>query len=254
MKKAETAGISVLLSAITTLTYMYTLANRNRLLTHTLSIDPNPTKQLNIFFISDIHRRTISPRLIDELRTRAIDAVIVGGDVAEKGVPMERILHNMRLLSSVGPLFYIFGNNDKEVGRKNILQVMDEVGATVLVDSTATVPNHPRFGLCGLQDRNNGTVDINKAIDSASGYEYLILAVHNPSLFKKVEEQLTPKLSLAGHTHGGQIRFGPWGLQDLGCFQLTKYGAKLISNGYGTTKLPLRLGAKPECHVVEVRY
>ena len=209
---------------------------------------------MNIFFISDIHRRIIPSRLIDELRTHSIDAVIVGGDVAEKGVPIERILHNMRLLSSVGPLFYIFGNNDKEVGRHNILHVMNEVGGTVLVDSTVTIPNHPRFGLCGLQDRNNGTVDINKAIDSTNGYEYLILAVHNPSLFKKVEGQLQPKLSLAGHTHGGQIRVGTWGLEDLGCFQITKNGAKLISNGYGTTKLPLRLGAKPECHVVEVHY
>ena len=254
MKKVRIAGLSVLLSATSMLTYMYTLAHRNRVLTDTLSIVPHPTSQLNIFFISDIHRRTISLQLIEELHTRSIDAVIVGGDVAEKGVPIERISHNMRLLSSVGPLFYIFGNNDKEVGRKNILRVMNEVGATVLVDNTVTIPNHPRFGLCGLQDRNNGTVDINKAIDSAKGYEYLILAVHNPSLFRKVEGHLKPKLSLAGHTHGGQIRFGPWGLQDLGSFQITENGGKLISNGYGTTKLPLRLGAKPECHVVEVHY
>lgn len=254
MKKVRIAGLSVLLSATAVLAYMYELAHETRVLTHTVKVKSSSTKQLNVFFISDIHRRILPQQLIDHLRTRSIDAVIVGGDVAEKGVPIERIQRNMCMLAAVGPLFYIFGNNDKEVGRMNILRVMEEAGATVLVDSTAAIPNHPEWGLCGMQDRNNGQVDIVKAINSAQGYERLILAVHNPSLFRKIEGQLKPELSLAGHTHGGQIRFGSWGIQDLGSFQKDENSAKLISNGYGTTKLPLRLGAKPECHVVEVHY
>ena len=32
---------------------------------------------------------------------------------------------------------------------------------------------------------------------------------------------------LAGHTHGGQIRFGKYGLQDKGTFRLEKGRAKL---------------------------
>ncbi len=26
----------------------------------------------------------------------------------------------------------------------------------------------------------------------------------------------------------------------------------LVSNGYGTTLLPLRLGAKPQCHIIDI--
>lgn len=254
MKKVRIAELSILLSATSLLAHMYTLAHRNRLLSHSVSISSNPVNRLNVFFISDIHRRVIPEKLISELRSRPIDAVIVGGDAAEKGVPLDRISHNMKLLSTVGPLFYIFGNNDKEVGRENMLRAVKDADGTVLVDETVPVPGHPRFGLCGMQDRNNGTVDIVKAIESTKGYEHLILAVHNPSLFKKVEGFMEPVLSLAGHTHGGQIRLGPWGLQDPGRYELTGTGARLISNGYGTTKLPLRLGAKPECHVVEICY
>ena len=136
----------------------------------------------------------------------------------------------------------------------NILRIMEEAGATVLVDSSADIPNHPGWGICGLQDRTNGQVDIIKAVNSAQGYERLILAAHNPSLFRKTEVLLQPELSVAGHTHGGQIRFGSWGIQDLGSFEKNENTAKLISNGYGTTKLPLRLGAKPECHIIEIHY
>ncbi|PIC56773.1 hypothetical protein CSV80_13080 [Sporosarcina sp. P12(2017)] len=254
MKKVRIAGLSVFLSATTMLTYMYALAHRNRVLTHMLHINSTPTNKLNVFFISDIHRRSIPQWLINDLRTRSIDAVIVGGDVAEGGVPIERIERNMRLLASIGPIFYIFGNNDQEVGTENILRVMEQVGGKVLVNSTASIPNHPCFGICGLQDPNNGKVEIDQAVDSAKGYDHLILAVHNPSYFRKFEEKLQPELSLAGHTHGGQIRLGPWGMQDLGRFETTGNSAKLISNGYGTTMVPLRFGAKPECHVVEVHY
>ncbi|PIC81251.1 serine/threonine protein phosphatase [Sporosarcina sp. P18a] len=254
MKKVRIAGLSVLLSAVTMLTYMYALAHRNRVLTHTLYSTSTPTNKLNVFFISDIHKRSIPKRLIDDLRTRSIDAVIVGGDVAEGGVPIERIERNMRLLASIGPIFYVFGNNDQEVGTENILRVMKQVGGKVLVNSTTSIPNHPAFGICGLQDPNNGKVEIDKAVDSASGYDHLILAVHNPSFVRKFEENRQPDLSVAGHTHGGQIRLGPFGMQDLGCFETVGNRAKLISNGYGTTMVPLRFGAKPECHVVEVHY
>lgn len=254
MKKVRIAGLTVLLSATAMLAYMYELAHETRVLTHTVKVKPSAKKKMNVFFISDIHKRTLPQQLIDHLRTCSIDVLIVGGDVAERGVPLERIERNMRMLASVGPLFYIFGNNDKEVGRENITRVMEKVGATVLVDSTVAIPGHPGWGLCGLQDRTNGQVDLVKAIHSAQRYEQLILAVHNPSLIPKIEGQLRPVLSVAGHTHGGQIRFGSWGIQDLGCFEENENGAKLISNGYGTTKLPLRLGAKPECHVVEVHY
>ena len=59
---------------------------------------------------------------------------------------------------------------------------------------------------------------------------------------------------LAGHTHGGQIRIGKYGLQEKGSFRMKQGRAKLISNGYGTSTLPLRLGAAPECHVIEINY
>ncbi|PIC63278.1 hypothetical protein CSV79_12740 [Sporosarcina sp. P13] len=246
--------LTVVLSACSVLTYMFALAHQNRLMTHTVSIKDYSSNTLNVFFISDIHRRRLSKRLIKQLSNKTIHAVIIGGDVAEKGVPLERVRGNMQMLASVGPLYYIFGNNDQEVGTEQLLKIVEEVGGVTLIDQTATIPLHPTWGVCGLQDPANGSVDMDKVVASAQWCEHTILAVHNPSLFRKIEGRMQPELMLAGHTHGGQIRLGTWGLQKKGKFQYTQTGARLISNGYGTTMVPLRLGAKSECHVVEVHY
>ncbi|WP_153732200.1 metallophosphoesterase [Sporosarcina obsidiansis] len=254
MKSLLKALLSVLLSGMSVLTYMFYLAHQNRVLIHTLSIGTRTSKTLTIFFISDIHRRRLPKRLLKRLQKFPIDAVIVGGDVAEKGVPLMRVTQNIQQLASIGPLYYIFGNNDQEVGTEHVLKIIKDAGGVTLVDSTAPIPGHPSWGLCGLEDPSNGTVDIEKAIASSAWCEHIILAAHNPSLFRKIEGRMEPNVMLAGHTHGGQIRFGKWGLQDVGSFQKTANGAKLISNGYGTTMVPLRFGAKPECHVVEIHY
>ena len=55
---------------------------------------------------------------------------------------------------------------------------------------------------------------------------------------------------LAGHLHGGQIRIGPIGIYEKGSYRLKENRAELISNGFGTTGVPLRLGAKSECHII----
>ncbi|AXH98846.1 metallophosphoesterase [Sporosarcina sp. PTS2304] len=246
--------LTVFLAACSVLTYMFALAHRNRLMTHSVSIKEGATEKLTVFFISDIHRRRLAKRLIKQLANRSIHAVIVGGDMAESGVPVARVRRNMQMLATVGPLYYIFGNNDHEIGTENVVKIIEDVGGRVLVDQTAPIPLHPKWGMCGLEDPTNGTVNIEQAIISTEGYEYTILAVHNPALFRKIADRLQPEIMLAGHTHGGQIRLGKWGLQELGEFLYTETGAQLISNGYGTTMVPLRLGAKPECHVVEIHY
>lgn len=254
MKRFQAAVLALFISAAGILTYMFCLAHRNRIIPHTITTGNTSGRRLTVFFISDIHRRRVPMRLIHRLKDFPVDAVIIGGDLAEKGVPLERVQSNIRRLAQIGPLYYVFGNNDQEVGAEQIVRIVEDAGGTVLVDASADIPGHPSWTICGLEDPSNGIVNIDQAVNSAAGSEHLILVAHNPSLFKKVGSRLDAELLLAGHTHGGQIRLGSWGLQDLGSFQQTAGRAKLISNGYGTTMVPLRLGAKPECHIIEIHY
>ena len=87
-----------------------------------------------------------------------------------------------------------------------------------------------------------------------------ILLVHHPSAFDRAVE-LGIDLTLAGHTHGGQLslEFIHRGLS-LGRLEthyvsgwFEKAGAQLyVNRGIGTTGMPIRLGARPEITVFEL--
>jgi len=87
-----------------------------------------------------------------------------------------------------------------------------------------------------------------------------ILLVHYPAVFDYITE-LGVDLTLAGHTHGGQLSLD-WVRRDLNLgLVVTHYtsgwyeksGAQLyVNRGIGTTGFPIRLGARPEITVLEL--
>lgn len=239
------------------LIYMFMSARRRNVVYHNMDVKPGCRidKKMSVFFISDIHRRKIDDKLLAKVQSaHEIDIVIIGGDLAERGVPLMRIAENIRKLAQLGPLFYVWGNNDREVGEEEMRELITRYGGKILDNESSVIPGHARWGIAGTDDPSSRNVDIDSTLRFVNQYDNVILVTHTPSLFRKVEQLYEPRLMLAGHTHGGQIRIGKYGLQDKGTFRLKKGRAKLISNGYGTSTLPLRLGAAPECHVIVVNY
>ena len=59
-------------------------------------------------------------------------------------------------------------------------------------------------------------------------------------------------LLLSGHTHGGQIHLFGFSPYEKGRLKKENDLTVLISNGYGTTGVPLRLGAKAETHLISI--
>ncbi len=238
-------------------TVMFMNAKKRNVIFHEMNDGTsNPaTNQLTVFFISDVHRRKIDEKLLAKVRAgQKIDLVIIGGDLAERGVPLHRIAKNVRKLARLGPLFYVWGNNDREVGEEEIREIITRYGGKILDNENVVIPGHSGWGICGTDDPSSRNVDLDTALRSIKQYDNVIFVTHTPSLFRKVEQLYQPRLMLAGHTHGGQIRVGKFGLQEKGTFRLEEGRAKLISNGYGTSTLPMRLGAPPECHVIVISY
>ena len=68
---------------------------------------------MKIFFISDIHRRKVSEKSYEQIQGK-VDIVIIGGDLTERE-SLERVKDNIIELKKLGPVFFVWGNNDYEV-------------------------------------------------------------------------------------------------------------------------------------------
>ncbi|MBD7906976.1 metallophosphoesterase [Sporosarcina gallistercoris] len=252
-------GIRVLFACLSLLLGgMLYSAHRTSLKTHRMKVKPSSTadEALTVFFISDVHRRKIPEKLLDKVRSqkKSVDLVIIGGDVAEKGVPLERVKTNVEKLATLGPVYYVWGNNDREIGEANVREIIASVGGTILDNISVRIPEHPDWIISGADDPSSGKTNLQNAVSFEEDYMYQLIAVHNPSLFDKIKQISKPDLLVGGHTHGGQIRFGPFGMQPRGNFKHDPSCARLISNGFGTTMVPLRFGAPPETHLITIQY
>ena len=168
-----------------------------------------------------------------------------------------RIASNIRILSKLGQIYYVWGNNDREAGEREIRNIMRRFRVIMLENENFPIPGHSSWGICGTDDPTSEKVDIEKTLRDIDEYEHILVICHQPRVLREIECRIRPTVStvmLAGHTHGGQIRIGKLGLLEKGSFQTNSNRTKLISNGYGTTTVPLRLGAPSECHVLTITY
>ncbi|WP_421379295.1 metallophosphoesterase [Bacillus salacetis] len=215
---------------------------------------PGSAEPLNIFFISDIHRRKVHERIISEVMGKT-DIVVIGGDLTEKGVPFDRIQHNLQKLKKLGPVYFIWGNNDYEAEETAFRRLLKSNGVILLENASLLLggdEDHP-LALIGVEDLSFGRDDIEKAFDGVPDDSFRILLAHNPDTIKKLEKRHQVSLMLSGHTHGGQIRILGFGMYQRGCISTVAGTVVMVSNGYGTTALPLRLGAPPETHLITIK-
>ena len=129
--------ILCLVGILCLLIYMFKEAFANRVNYQTLEFSnfPKSFGKIHLFFISDIHRRIVSDSLIEEVMGK-VDVVIIGGDLLEKGVPMERVKENIKKLKTLGPILFVWGNNDYEVDVPILDGMLLHLGVTSLVNSS----------------------------------------------------------------------------------------------------------------------
>lgn len=212
---------------------------------------PDSFGQVSIFFISDIHRRKISDKVIADVIGKT-DIVIIGGDLTEKGVPMKRVKENIEKLKKLGPVYFVWGNNDYEVDYRKLDVILLESGVKILYNTSVTFESEMGEKICllGVDDLHQNLDRIDFALIDAEKDSFKILASHYPDIVEKVANNHGIRLVLSGHTHGGQIHILGYSPYERGKLKVLKNTTLLISNGYGTTKLPLRLSAPAECHLI----
>ncbi|MGY4690142.1 metallophosphoesterase [Salibacterium sp. K-3] len=211
---------------------------------------PEPFTGKSIFFITDIHRRRIPDCLIR--RVQEAEIVIVGGDLFEKGVPLQRVRNNIRRLKRIGPVLFVWGNNDVEENPEDLLQLLKEENVRVLENSIYSWQSGGSIlQIAGAGDRSL-TVD-RSFLRAQKTSDPLLLILHDPRDLYHLKDSGRIDAAFAGHTHGGQIRIGRLSPGEPGGWK-NRFGFPLlISNGFGTTKLPLRLGAEVQTHLIRLK-
>ncbi|VEF47951.1 metallophosphoesterase [Bacillus freudenreichii] len=230
---------------------MVRAAFENTVQTVVLAFDdyPDGVDELSIFFISDIHRRSIHESIIEKVRGKA-DVVLIGGDLTERGVPFSRVRDNLRKLADVAPVYFIWGNNDYEVDLNKLESLFFEFDVTVLKNSSVYLTGYDRNIVLIGTDFIDTIQPLRPILHSIKSPAFRIVLSHNPAIVRGVSH--TDKLSLimSGHTHGGQIRIFGIGPYEKGGIKNYPWTTLFVSNGYGTSLLPLRLGAPAEVHLI----
>ncbi|WP_431029670.1 metallophosphoesterase [Lysinibacillus sp. LZ02] len=230
--------------------YMVKEAHENNIRTHTVQATGNED-QFAVFFISDVHNRRMSTHMLQQIKS--VEAVIIGGDFADKRVPLKQIKENLQKLRKLGPIYFIWGNNDREVGEEQFRALLAQYDVTVVENDAVLLPNRANSTwISAIDDTSTRAYSFEKALEKCQDGDITLFVSHNPQVFYKAYPLHKPTLMMGGHLHGGQIRLGSFGVHPHGSFSIRKGVPTLVSNGYGTTLMPLRLMAKPECHIITI--
>jgi predicted MPP superfamily phosphohydrolase len=226
---------------------------------------PRGLAALRLLLITDIHAGIfLKPEtlgwIIDGLMEAQPDLVVIGGDMVTGHVSEATPYLDVLAALAAAPLgaWFCFGNHDYFGGdpdelRKNLAAI----GINTLKNESIPLAHRGgSFVLGGIDDLLFGKPDWQR-LGSAHGMPHLLLA-HNPDHFyEAVARAIT--LTLAGHTHGGQIRLphGPPIIRqsryclDEGAYLRDK-SLLVVSRGLGSVALPLRWGADPEALLIEI--
>jgi predicted MPP superfamily phosphohydrolase len=236
--------------------HMYREAHKNTLSEQVIAFPDFPESfgEVVVFFISDIHKRKVAREIAAQAKGRA-DLVIIGGDLVERGVSLEQVSENIKILSEIGPTYFVWGNNDYEVDYHELDAILLDHKVKIL-DNTAVLfesEEEEKLNILGVDDVALERDRLDLALADCEEESFRILVSHNPEIIDKLSEQARVRLVLSGHTHGGQIRlFHFRRYLKSGVYQYP-HTTLFVSNGYGTTLLPLRLGAPAQTHLITIK-
>lgn len=177
-----------------------------------------------------------------------------GGVLGGTFVEPEPVAAELGALRAPLGVFAVLGNHDWWFDGERVAAALKGAGVTVLENQAARVESGGRgFWLVGVADLWTRRPDIAGALGQVEGDDPVILLTHNPDIFPDVPPRVS--LTLAGHTHGGQVnlpllgrpvvpsRFG----QRYAMGHVVEQGRHLfVSGGIGTSIIPVRFRVPPE--------
>src|SRR5262249_6325405 len=149
-------------------------------------------------------------RIVELTRRASPDLILLAGDYVIHGIPggrftpPEEIAASLRGLSAPLGVWAVLGNHDWWFDAPRVRVALEGAGIPVLEDAATRVEGGAcGFWLVGLGDFWEGRHDVEGALAQVTDAAPVIAFTHNPDLFPEVPARVS--LTIAGHTHGGQV-------------------------------------------------
>jgi predicted MPP superfamily phosphohydrolase len=204
--------------------------------------------------------------VVERTNTARPDVICILGDLVIQGViggrfvPPEQIAGELKALRAPAGVFAVLGNHDGWLDHDRVKRALEQNGIRVVEESAvATQTPAGRVWIAGISDLWTGPHDVRAALDAVKDGAPVILLTHNPDVFPDVPPRVA--LTLAGHTHGGQVRLPFVGRpivpsqfgQRYAAGPVIENGRHLfVATGVGTSILPLRFRVPPAVTVLTV--
>lgn len=221
---------------------------------------PEAFEGFRIAFISDLHYKSLLKEkglndLVRLLIAQKADVLLMGGDYQEGCEYVEPLFSALARVKTPMGTYGVMGNNDYERCHDEIIRTMKHYGMHPLEHEVDTLrKDGQQIIIAGVRNPFDLGQNGKSPTLALSPRDFVIMLVHTPDYVEGVSVANTD-LALAGHTHGGQVRvFGitPVLTSNYGTRFLTGLAynsAKIpliVTNGIGTSQLPIRIGAPAE--------
>jgi predicted MPP superfamily phosphohydrolase len=183
---------------------------------------PHGLEGLTILHVADLHirahvsRRRAFREILDALAATPVDLVVLTGDYMDQPGHEEHALAALELLVEAarpgvpGGFIAVFGNHDTldfrhAARRVHAVRWLDNTHADV------DLPGRPPIRVLGLswpEDPLAATLALPPGPGAQSPVPFCLTLAHMPNVIFPGADLGLP-LVLAGHTHAGQVRFGP---------------------------------------------
>lgn len=234
---------------------------------------PEELDGLVIAFASDPHYGSFlsQERAIDlsrRLNAMQADVMILTGDYGSDSTTAADFFSILPTLEAKYGVYASLGNHDHrghESDFSNLITAIDKSGIRLMKNTAHIIKiENKKLCLCATDDDLEGEPYFEPFKQDAARSDFVIFAPHSPDIIPQAlkESGFAFDLALCGHTHGGQLvvfgrslhsssRYGD--RYRTGLMAIEGGKQLLVSNGVGTSLLPMRLGCRPQIHRIVLK-
>jgi predicted MPP superfamily phosphohydrolase len=238
-----------------------------------LSRWPTEHAGLRVALLSDLHVGSLhwGPERIRELvqttNAQKPDLILLAGDYMIDDVLLgtkvdpEAIAAALSGLRARMGVIAVLGNHDWWNDGPRMASALTHAGIVVLEDGVQRVPHAGgEFYVVGLADQMTRPKRLEHALGLVPEGKPFLLLVHEPDVFPEID--CRPALTLAGHTHGGQVALPILGRPIVPSVFGERFAAGhvveddrhlFVTTGIGTSIWPIRLGVPPELVILTLQ-